>query len=327
MILIVSHQKDGHNLAIQSALQQMGHEFAEIDLAKFPSMSSLTLQYQTQQFEEATLQIDDKEISFNSVGAIWWRRPQGYTLHPDLKGSLESNFSYNECICAINGLWMLTDANWINHPVNDEVASRKAYQLKVAAKNGLLIPKTCITNDPEQAKQFIESLGDGNVIYKSFSATEQAWRETRQIKKEEIENLNAVKYAPVIFQECIHSDIDLRVTIIGNHIFPAAIHSLDTSYKYDFRMNYHEAKIVHHELPEKLQEQLLSFMREMGIIYGAVDLRLKQNGEYIFLEVNTAGQWLFMEEPTGMPITNTLAQTLAEYDHYFAKKNNAVLAG
>ncbi len=67
-------------------------------------------------------------------------------------------------------------------------------------------------------------------------------------------------------------------------------------------------------MPEVLNKQQLRFMKEMGIVYGAIDLRLRSDGEYVFLEVNTAGQWLFMEDPTEMPITQTLTRTLIESD-------------
>ena len=73
-------------------------------------------------------------------------------------------------------------------------------------------------------------------------------------------------------------------------------------------------------MPEVLNKQLLRFMKEMGIVYGAIDLRLRPDGEYVFLEVNTAGQWLFMEDPTEMPITQTLTRTLIESDLAYLDK-------
>jgi glutathione synthase/RimK-type ligase-like ATP-grasp enzyme len=314
MILIISHDKDGHSIVVQEELTRVGYPFTLLDLSLFPKQAQLSMEYESDHYSDSVLQYAETQVRFKDCGSVWWRRPQPFTLHDELNGGVGRNFSYNECMSAINGLWLLSDAAWINNPVNDETASRKAYQLKMATACGLTIPRTLITNDPKKAVEFIHTQGQGNVIYKSFSATEQAWRETRLVKQEELENIESVKYAPVIFQECIHADIDLRVTIIGDNIFPAAIHSKDTSYKYDFRMNYHECKIVQHPLPDKLNKQLLRFMKEMGITYGAVDLRLRPTGEYVFLEVNTAGQWLFMEQPTGMPITQTLVRTLIEND-------------
>jgi glutathione synthase/RimK-type ligase-like ATP-grasp enzyme len=58
----------------------------------------------------------------------------------------------------------------------------------------------------------------------------------------------------------------------------------------------------------------MKLMKRLGLVYGAIDMRKNVRGEYIFLEINTAGQWLFMEEPTGMPISETLADKLIEMD-------------
>ena len=55
-------------------------------------------------------------------------------------------------------------------------------------------------------------------------------------------------------------------------------------------------------------------MGTMGLIYGAIDMRLTPHGEYVFLEVNPAGQWLFIEERTGQPITAALAGYLINAD-------------
>ena len=55
-------------------------------------------------------------------------------------------------------------------------------------------------------------------------------------------------------------------------------------------------------------------MKKLGLIYGAIDMRLNPEGEYVFLEVNPAGQWLFIEERTKQPITVALADYLLKRD-------------
>jgi glutathione synthase/RimK-type ligase-like ATP-grasp enzyme len=77
-------------------------------------------------------------------------------------------------------------------------------------------------------------------------------------------------------------------------------------------MTYATSKIVAHQLPEQIEEKLLHFMQKLNLIYGAIDMRLTPDGKYVFLEVNTAGQWLFMEEPTGLLITKAIADWLAD---------------
>ena len=53
-------------------------------------------------------------------------------------------------------------------------------------------------------------------------------------------------------------------------------------------------------------------MRRLGLVYGAIDLRLTPEGQYVFLEINPAGQFLYVERATGQPITAALAKALLE---------------
>jgi hypothetical protein len=53
-------------------------------------------------------------------------------------------------------------------------------------------------------------------------------------------------------------------------------------------------------------------MRRLGLVYGAIDLRLTPEGRYVFLEINPSGQFLYVEHATGQPITAALAKALIE---------------
>lgn len=180
----------------------------------------------------------------------------------------------------------------------------------MAQEVGLTIPRTLITNEPAAARAFVAA-EPGGTIYKAFSATEQEWRETRLLRPEEMAGLDNVAYAPVIFQEYVPAGVDLRITVIGDAIFPAAIHSQETSYPIDFRMDMSQARIEPATLPAETEASLLMLMARLGIVYGAIDMRRTPDGHDVFLEVNPAGQWLFIEQRTHHPITATLARHLA----------------
>jgi D-alanine-D-alanine ligase-like ATP-grasp enzyme len=55
-------------------------------------------------------------------------------------------------------------------------------------------------------------------------------------------------------------------------------------------------------------------MRRLGLTYGAIDMRVTPEGEYVFLEINPAGQWQFIEQQTKQPITKALAEELLRRD-------------
>ncbi len=315
MILVVSSPTDGHASAVRAELSRLGTDARLLDLRAFPVRLDLALHYAADRDAPRRVRCHDGcDIDLRDVRAVWWRRPQPFELSGEIVRPSYRTFAYNECHEAWAGLWQTLDAFWVNHPSRDEVAARKAYQLDVARSAGLAIPTTVITNDPEEARAFIANHRHGGVIYKAFSATEQEWRETRLLRDAEQAQLEQVRHAPVIFQEYVPAGVDLRVTIVGDRIFPAAIHSQDTAYPVDFRIDMNKARVEPFELSDETLAGLSRMMRKLDLQYGAVDMRQGPDGRLTFLEINPAGQWLFIEERTRQPITTALAELLARAD-------------
>ena len=310
MILLVSHHDDDHADAVRAELAAAGTEAVLMDTAAFPQRTTVALGYGTG--GEASLVVGDADgarFDLADVSAAWWRRPRPFQLDPDLPDD-EVDFTYNECFEAISGLWASLDAFWVNDPQRDQVASHKPYQLKAASAVGLRIPRTLITNDPDEARAFVEARGVEDTVYKCFAATPRHWRETRVMRPQEVALLDRVQAAPVIFQQFVPAEADLRVTIVGDACFPAAIRLRGSAYDADFRMDLASAAIEPTTLPDEVESDLRALMGSLGLVYGAVDLRRTPTGEHVFLEINTSGQWRFVEERTGQPITAAVARTL-----------------
>jgi glutathione synthase/RimK-type ligase-like ATP-grasp enzyme len=193
----------------------------------------------------------------------------------------------------------------------------KTWQLPTARSVGLSVPRTVVTSSPDEARDFIDRVGLGRVVCKAFSATLDSWRETRMVGVEEYAVLDRVSVAPVIFQEFVPAVVDLRVTVIGEEIYPAAIHSQELAYALDFRVHLDRGPGVRMEpatLPDEVSDALLRMLKAAGLRYGAIDMRLTPEGRYVFLEVNPVGQWRFVEEVTGQPITAAMARLLTCLD-------------
>jgi len=243
MILIISHLADEHATRVLGYLGRADADALLFDTSRYPREISLDIGHRAGAPPALFAIVDGDRRDLAAVRSVWWRRPQPFGLDEAMSDSDDRSFAYGECHAAIMGLWSCLDTHWVNNPEREEVAARKVYQLNVAAGLGLRIPRTLVTNDPESAATFIAGEGARGTIYKAFSATERAWRETRLLRPEERAHLDAVRFAPVIFQEHIRADIDLRITMIGDEIFPAEILSGETDYHVDFRMTMHAAAI------------------------------------------------------------------------------------
>jgi glutathione synthase/RimK-type ligase-like ATP-grasp enzyme len=53
-------------------------------------------------------------------------------------------------------------------------------------------------------------------------------------------------------------------------------------------------------------------MDGLGLNYGAFDFVVTPDGDWVMLECNPAGQWLWLERETGIPIAAALAEFLTE---------------
>jgi glutathione synthase/RimK-type ligase-like ATP-grasp enzyme len=312
MILVVSHSGDEHTMGVLAALERDAYPAVLIDTGRFPLDATLTqwLASDARHYEFAD---DGRKLDLRECRAGWWRRPQAFALQAGMSEDVAS-FSYSECHEAVAGLWAALDLRWVNPPELDERAHHKPYQLSVAASAGLPIPRTVITNDPDCARVFISEMGVGRTVYKTFLASEQCWRETRIVRAEELGMLDLVRLAPVIFQEYVPAVADVRVTVVGNRVFATAIRTAPGSYEFDYRMDLQGARFEAIELPRATQEGLHNLMKKMGLVFGAIDLRLTPAGEYVFLEVNPAGEWLFVEEKTDQQITCAMAGLLRTLD-------------
>lgn len=312
MILILSHPGDDHAKGVLSELSRRRHPTTLVDSSLFPARASLN-----ETFSVSGVSVEyvanGHRIDLSECRAAWWRRPLPYTLHDNLDPKVMS-FAYTECHEAFAGALALLQTTWVNPPHIDERAHHKPLQLATAVRVGLSVPRTLITNDPDEAHRFIAKVGPTHTIYKTFLATEEHWRETRVLREEELEMLESVRLAPVIFQERIAAEADIRVTIVGDEMFATAIRADLHGYSVDYRMDMEAATFMPTNLPTHIAEQLRALMQSLGIIYGAADLLRTAEGEYVFLEVNPAGEWRFVEERSAQPITAAMADLLIRLD-------------
>jgi glutathione synthase/RimK-type ligase-like ATP-grasp enzyme len=121
-----------------------------------------------------------------------------------------------------------------------------------------------------------------------------------------------VQLAPVIFQEFVPAGLDLRITAVGGSLFAAAIRPEDGETRVDFRMRVGRSSMAAFDLPDAIARKLRALMDRLGLVYGAIDMRVTPQGEYYFLEVNTAGEFLFVEDRTALPISQAVAEWLAQ---------------
>ncbi|MCW2762191.1 MAG: hypothetical protein JWR85_2392 [Marmoricola sp.] len=295
----------------------MGSEVVVVDTSRIPTTVAMSAAH-SPGGDRWRLRLEDGTWQdLSRCGSGWWRRALPSLVDGRVADPAQASWALNETYEAMTGFWAALPITWVSPPQAIEMSMMKTWQLPAARAAGLDVPDTLVTTDPAEARAFIDRVGLGRVICKAFSATVENWRETRMIGAEEYTLLDQVAVAPVIFQEFVPAAVDLRITVVGEQFFAAAIHSQELPYALDFRLFLDSGIPIRMEptqLPEGVEAGLLQLLKHAGLRYGAIDMRRTPDGRYVFLEVNPAGQWRFVEEVTGQPITAAMARLLTDLD-------------
>ncbi len=75
----------------------------------------------------------------------------------------------------------------------------------------------------------------------------------------------------------------------------------------------HEQGII----PKKFSKELVQYLKSLQLPFGAFDFILTPENEFVFLECNPNGQWLWIENLTGFPISKAIANWLEKVNYEF----------
>lgn len=315
-VLIVTHSEDNDSVKfVTEALARRGAEVVRLDTDRFPLELGLALS--TAQGGETHILTTNCAHDLAGVGAVWYRRlrhPKGLEgLDPQIEqaAALESQ-------ATLLGLISTLDAFVLDSPHRVRYAEQKPLQLKLARALGLQVPHTLITNQPDEVRRFYQTCG-GRMVTKmlsSFAIYEDGQEEvvfTTPVTPEHLEALEGLRYCPMVFQEMVPKALELRVTVVGERVFAASVDSqkLEAT-RFDWRED--GAALMEawrpYRLPAEVERKLLTLMDRLALNYGAADFILTPGGEHVFLEVNPAGEFFWLELCPGLPISDALADVL-----------------
>jgi glutathione synthase/RimK-type ligase-like ATP-grasp enzyme len=285
-----------------------------INTEDYPFSRTFTI-FPTKGSEAGWLLSDGRRIP--SPTAIWYRRVRTPPRPTEMDNGIYE-FCMQETRTALLGSIMNISARWMSHPAAVWQTEFKPYQLSLASVVGLLVPRTIITNDPaairtafnEFGHMIVKPVRTGHVVHgdQEFAVF------TSQVLEEHLVELESARLSPSIYQELIPKQFDIRATIVGRKIFAAAIDSQsDPSSTIDWRCttnpNLPHTRI---ELPEHVADQLLRLMDIAHLQFAAVDLIQTPGGEYVFLEVNPSGQWLWIDDMLDYGISDCISEWLSQ---------------
>jgi glutathione synthase/RimK-type ligase-like ATP-grasp enzyme len=219
-----------------------------------------------------------------------------------------------------NYLQTVLKCTWINHPLKTFEAENRLNQLLIAKNLGFNIPETSITNIAESAQDFLENNSNQTVVkvlhHHEITSKQVSHRFlTSDVDESMVSKFDQLKFAPIIFQEKIPKREELRITIIGNKIFPVKLTTSKDKKEYSDLHKIHEADLefLQVEIDKKLKRMCLKMNNLLGLEVSSLDFIVDINGEIYFLEVNPIGDWNWLEKHLKLSITETVTKLIKKY--------------
>ncbi|MGW6194820.1 ATP-grasp ribosomal peptide maturase [Kribbella sp. NPDC055110] len=311
-VLVLTGRDDLTADAVIDELTRRDASVVRYDTSDFPQSSRIAATLGAQGWEGHLTA--DRSVDLAVVSAVWWRRPAEFSV-PTAWPDEARAFAVSEARVGVLGVLGSLPVRWINHPAKDSAANYKPVQLAVAARAGLDVPRTVITSDPDHARDFI---GPGETIYKGLSGgvltaeRRHRYLPTTVLRADEIDA--SVTGTAHLFQERVPKRCEVRLTVIGQRMFPVAIHAESAAARLDWRTDYPSLTYGPIELPVQVEKGVRLLMDELGLYFGALDFAVTPDGRWVFFEVNPNGQWHWLAVKAGVPMIEAIADALQGKD-------------
>lgn len=315
IVLIVTNKTDITADLVVLEFQRRGTPYVRFNTEDFPQRAKISWMMDTHGVD-GYISLPRSELSLRDVISVWYRRPGAPDIAETVRSPSLREFAHRESQEALSGLWRTMGCFWMSRPDAINQARYKPRQLKVASCLGFKVPRTLISNSPESVGRF--QVECGQLIAKPlFSGDidfdgERRVVFTTPITPEDLEASGAIELAPVLFQEYVRKELELRVTVIGNKVLAASINSQEVDEAlHDWRRASPSSLCFRsYKLPRSVSDKCVRLVANLGLTFGAIDMVKTPDGDYMFLELNPNGQWGWLEKPTGDPYTKTIANLL-----------------
>lgn len=320
MILILADDFDAHADAVEGELLSIRAPAFRLNL------NIEALKATRVAFDGKLWSVEQRERCFRSpdITSVWARRLAiSETLEQQFAPSTTAKKIWRgEWNRALFGLYVsLRCASWINPIQAAALADNKFYQMIIAGEVGLSTPTVVMSNDGDLLRTFARNVGTAALkflaqdIYQS-EIGEFAGIYVNKVQAADFDEFGNLSENPVLLQQYVEKSYEVRYTVVDKVHLACAIYSQESQRasvdwrRYDIPNTPH-AQI---EPPLHIRAAVEELMQRLQLRYGALDFIVDKGGQWHFLEVNTAGQWLWIEDLVGLPISATLAKALSTYD-------------
>lgn len=245
-------------------------------------------------------------IEKSSVHSIYYRKP----ILPDLSKYEEDYHGMiaKDIISLINGIVDDFEGKVLTKPCILRKTENKTFQLLYATRNGFQFPKSYIGNSKDTALECIKN--HSSIIKPLTTGKVKKYNGIEIYQTSYIDELQEdIGLTPLYIQNYEEKKYEVRLTCVNGRVFAVRIDSED---KLDWRKNYNGLKYSVIECPQIIRKRCFKLMEDFDLKFGAFDFIVNKQNEWIFLEINPNGQWLWLEKVLNISISQCIFQYLVD---------------
>jgi len=331
VVVLLFGSPRSHEGRIADRLKARGVEAAVFDTTELP-LHPVSLELRGDHLR-GELDTTIGRLDIDRVTGFWMGAPLP-VIHTPKMDFVSEVFAIEEWSSFYENLFAMTSHKpWVNPRDAARRSEAKLLQAREAAKLGIATPEAIVTSDPPRVPPFlqehhdelaIKTLNHRSVTFRLGSVDWVLW--TNRITPEDanLQKLEYLRVSPAFLQEYVRKKTEARAWVVGDRVFAAEIFSQDDPQTVvDWRRyptketpeglvyDKDRWRCAPLDLPSDFAEKLVTLRKRLGLAYTAVDLVRREDGQWVFLEANDGGAYLWVEKATGLPISDALAEMLA----------------
>jgi len=328
-ILIPTIPDDMHAAAVACVLQRLGHRAIRWRCADFPEQGTISVEPGAD--GRAAVDVSDSAGPLHAPPADVFSNRR---IAPPVVGrglhDADRRYALRESAILLAGaLDLASRGSFAVNPIGAATrAENKVLQLVEARELGFRLPATLVSNDPARIRAFLREHRAGGTVFKAFrpvtweSDDRYASLYTSRVTEQMLPDDPLLRAGPGIYQAYVPKASELRVTCMGDELLAARLDSQSTAHgRTDWRLaDVRDLSVMPAVLPPDLQQRCRALLQRLGLVFGCIDLIVTPAGEYVFLEVNQMGQFLWVEEVCpAIPMLQTFCDFLLSRDSHFRR--------
>lgn len=314
MILILADKHDSHSDVVCDKLKALNADYYRFDL-DVASLKKSRISYIS---GEWLLENEHGILKSSDICHVWCRRAFVELL---LEEEFDTNVGFQiwrrEWNAHLNGFYTdIKSVRWLNPLRKAYKGENKYFQMQCAHEVGFNLPEYVVSNNRGILEQFIKS-HEGSVIKfmnQDIFKDEQGKFCGAYVNEITLDALSEFgnEENPIFVQQRINKSFEVRYTVVQDKHLVCKIDSqLSAIANNDWRR--YDLPHTPHSIvspPDNVRSKVEQFMTLLQISYGALDFIVTPKNEWFFLEINCFGQWLWIEELTGLGISDAIVQWL-----------------